>query len=53
MAHHRAFMRLSFRDKLLEIERMAEAARTFEEGRRELGLPVREQGPKERGPQDR
>lgn len=41
-AHQKDFMSLSFREKLLEIERLAEVARVFEERRRELGLPVRE-----------
>jgi hypothetical protein len=41
-AQHQEFRSLSFREKLLEIERMDEVAEFFEARRLELGLPVRD-----------
>jgi hypothetical protein len=38
-AQHRAFLALSFREKLEAVEEMSDVARHFEEQRRQKGLP--------------
>lgn len=49
-AQHRAFMELTFREKLQELERMEEVAELFEARRVERELPTRDTDPSHASP---